>query len=178
MTRSSSTEGSSSRRGSRRLVLVATTSPDDRDAVVAAVAGKADVCVCEDGVSFLERLGQAPRPDAVVVAAQLPGLSGLDALTLVRCDDPFLPAVVLLDPMDAEAKALARKAGALATLARPISPRDVVGWIELALSCFAPAPIDVKVTPRLGTARAKVQARLAQHRLSASGAVRVARPDL
>lgn len=173
MTRSSSTE-----RLRRRLVLVATASPDDRDAVVAAVAGKAEVCVCDDGVSLLERLGQAPRPDAVVVAAQLPGLSGLDALTLVRRDDPFLPAVVLLDPIDAAGKAQARKVGALATLARPISPRDVVGWIELALSCFAPSPIDVKVTPRLGTSRAKVQARLAQHRLSASGTVRCARPNL
>lgn len=172
--------GSSAQRPrARRLVLVATASPDDRDAAVAAVAGKADVVVCDDGVSLLERLGQPPRPDALVVAAQLPGLSGLDALTLVRRDDPFLPAVVLLDPADAAGKAQARRVSALATLASPISPRDVVGWIELALSCFAPAPIDVKATPRLGTARARVQARLAQHRLSASGTVRVAgRPDL
>lgn len=102
------------------------------------------------GTAALEWIGEAqsagrPMPDLIVLDINMPGLSGLDLLTVFRARPMFLatPILVLTTSNEREMAVQARQAGANALLTKPDTMdkleallRDVCGrWLSLSPPC-------------------------------------------
>ena len=90
-----------------------------------------------EAVDFLRRRGRfagAPRPAAVVLDVEMPGLSGLKLLEMIR-SDPLLaemPAIIVSSAVKGqEADLIAR--GADAVLAKPPAPEALCRALERAV---------------------------------------------
>ena len=115
---------------------------DDNDSVreVLALYAGARVSVCgeaangRDGVALAERL----RPDAIVLDEEMPVMTGLEALPLLRARVPHAAVVMYASgPPGTEQRALA--AGAAAYYDKAVPPRTVVAGLLAAVEARAAA---------------------------------------
>ena len=74
----------------------------------------------------------AERPDLILMDVQLPKISGLEATRRLRADPATAatPIVVITSFALSGDETKARDAGASAYLAKPYSPRDLLGMIQ------------------------------------------------
>ena len=72
------------------------------------------------------------RPDLILMDVQLPKMSGLDATGLLRADEAtkHIPIVVITSFALSGDRERAAEAGATAYLAKPYSPRELLGMIR------------------------------------------------
>jgi len=111
----------------RRRVLVAEDDPSLRRLIVTVLQdGGYDVIEAEDGVQLLQHIEQlvsaqcAPSDSFVVVTdVNMPGLSGLDVLAVLRCALARARVVLITAFGDAETRAEARELGAVTVLDKP-----------------------------------------------------------
>jgi CheY-like chemotaxis protein len=121
----------------RRRVLVAEDDPSLRRLIVTVLqdAGYA-VVEAQDGAQLLEEIeqllaGPRTRSDSflIVTDINMPGLTGLDVLAILRCASARTPVVLITAFGDAETHAEARELGAITVLDKPFDVdvlRDVV----------------------------------------------------
>ncbi|PZQ89091.1 MAG: hypothetical protein DI534_09985 [Leifsonia xyli] len=111
---------------SRRVLVV----DDDPDVAmfVKTVLERRGGCVVQtasDGPSALTAVG-AFRPDVVVTDIQMPGLSGLDLLTAIRIDTPWMPVVIMTAHVSVDYAVSALRAQADEFLTKPIDSARLV----------------------------------------------------
>jgi DNA-binding NarL/FixJ family response regulator len=68
----------------------------------------------EDALAQLDHVPPPPRPDALVVDVQMPGMSGFELVAEVGARHPGLPCVVFSADSEAQASRRALAAGAVA----------------------------------------------------------------
>ncbi len=111
----------------RRRVLVAEDDPSLRRLIVTVLQDAGyDVIAAEDGVELLEQIEElvsaqrAPSDSFVVVTdVNMPGLSGLDVLAVLRCALVKTRVVLITAFGDAETRAEAQELGAVTVLDKP-----------------------------------------------------------
>jgi DNA-binding response OmpR family regulator len=112
-----------------RLRLLVIDPDADPDELHEALGPALDVMVCADAAEGLLVAG-GMRPDLVVVAAGLPGLSADRVVTLLHrcCDDT--PVLIGTGLTDGAAAAAALSAGATACVARPYRPAELLAVLR------------------------------------------------
>jgi sigma-B regulation protein RsbU (phosphoserine phosphatase) len=97
----------------------------------ATLAPSFDVEVFADGVSMLERLAHAERPDVLLLDWQTPALSGLDVCRFVRqsFDAALLPVVILTGVRAREDIAEGIGAGANDYITKPYLPEELLARV-------------------------------------------------
>lgn len=107
-----------------------------------------DVMSTDDAADGLLQAGSL-RPDAVLVAAEVPPMSGPSVARALhaRCG---IPAVIGVDKVDAAARRMAADSGAVAVVRRPYRLWEIVG----VLSTLAPgSAVDLARTIEIGSLR-------------------------
>lgn len=85
-----------------------------------------EVLEVEDGMALVAHIERAaaqggdPRSFVVIAGSEIPGLTGLDVLTVLRCASWRTPVILVTKPGDDEALAEATELGAAAVFAPPI----------------------------------------------------------
>ena len=77
------------------------------------------VIAAADGISALEGLESA-APDLVLTDLHMPGMSGLDLLSVVRKRAPDVPVILMTSDSTPENMSCARERGAAEFLAKPL----------------------------------------------------------
>jgi two-component system, OmpR family, phosphate regulon response regulator PhoB len=116
----------------RPLILLAEDDPHDRE-----IYGKTlwyngfDVEPCEDGSEVVPRAREL-SPDLVVVDLLLPGLNGIEVCRRLKSDPDTagVPVLALTARPEREFGLLARHAGCVGYLEKPISPLSVLRAVE------------------------------------------------
>src|SRR5262245_54509064 len=118
---------------SSRLVAVVDDEPSVRKALRRLLAAaKFQVTTFASGREFLDALATR-RPDCLVLALHMPGLSGLDVQQhLIRLGEK-LPIVVITALDDPESRAKCLAAGAKAYLIKPFDDRTLLEAIDTAI---------------------------------------------
>jgi len=116
-------------------VLVVEASPDARDAILAQLATRGyRVAVAPDGETALAEVA-AHRPDAVLLADELPGMAGAEVLDRLRADDELaaVPVIMLTRGGDREALLGALRRGAHDYVVAPFDPAELDARVIAAL---------------------------------------------
>lgn len=112
-----------------------------------------NVIAIPGGTAALEWIGEAqsaghPMPDLIVLDINMPGLSGLDLLRVLRARPRFLatPILVLTTSDEAEIGAQARCAGANAVLTKPDTMEKLEDLVRKVRETWlsTPAPRDTR----------------------------------
>lgn len=69
------------------------------------------------------------RPDVVVTDIEMPGMTGIELLTLLRTDQPDLPVIVMTAHVSVEYAVSALRSQADEFLTKPVSSADLVGVV-------------------------------------------------
>ena len=114
-------------------LLVIDDEPSIRDLLtrVLATAGH-DVVVAESGEEALAILAKE-RFDLLIIDRNLPGLSGLDVLRLVRIQDPGLFAIMITAFPNPESEAAARSLGVHSYITKPFGIVTIVAAVDAAI---------------------------------------------
>ncbi len=124
--------------GARRAVLVVDDDPGSRTYLAEALEGLGCRAIqAADGGEALRRLMEDP-PDLIFTDLMMPGMDGLEFLTLARTQIPGLPLVLVTACDQTDAAAEAMRCGADAFLRKPVSLADLAA----ALGRFLPAPVE------------------------------------
>jgi DNA-binding NtrC family response regulator len=86
----------------------------------------------ESALQGFEQLDRQ-RPDAVVLASDLPGIDGLDALQRITARDPALPVLMLMGGADIETAVQAMRRGAFDILTKPVALAQLRQRLQRAL---------------------------------------------
>lgn len=119
---------------SQPTILVVDDDADLREMLVLVLASRGfQVESAADGAAAMERLQQAPRPDALLIDLRMPVVDGTDFLRQVRSTPSLagLPVIVMSGERGGEA--VATKAGASAFLAKPFGILELVAEVYRAL---------------------------------------------
>ena len=128
---------------SRRRVLLAEDDTTLRCLIASALrADGYEVLEAGDGIELLANVestvaARRTRPDDVLIVAdvQMPGLSGLDVLAILRCAFWAAPVILITGFGDEETHAEARELGATAVFDKPF---DLDALRSAALEAVAP----------------------------------------
>jgi CheY-like chemotaxis protein len=124
----------------RRRVLVAEDDPSLRRLIVTVLADAGyEVIEAGDGVELLDHIEQllaGPRESFVIVTdVNMPGLTGLDVLAILRCASARTPVVLITAFGDAETHAEARELGAVTVLDKPFDLDVLRAVVREAAAC-------------------------------------------
>ncbi|MBT4511990.1 MAG: response regulator [Chloroflexi bacterium] len=101
-----------------------------RDIVARALRSEGyDVITAANGRDALERTSRRSF-DLVFLDIRMPGLHGLDVLTLMTAGRPTTPVVILTGQADSDTEERAAQLGAFAYLKKPCSVREIVEVAE------------------------------------------------
>jgi len=111
---------------------------DDEPAILAAfeelLGGlEHEVVTARRAETALEHLRSAPA-DLVILDIQLPGMSGLDALRLIKQQRPKVPVLVITGQGTMSTAVEATKLGAFDYQLKPIEPDEMLATVEKALA--------------------------------------------
>src|SRR2546428_9558105 len=119
-------------------ILVVDDDRDVRETIVELLRREGfDVVEAADGLEALLQVKRS-RPAGVVLDLVMPRLGGLDAIKRIRAFDRTIKIVVITGASDQELHQQALALGAVAVLAKPLSPADVVA--ALRAETVPPAP--------------------------------------
>jgi CheY-like chemotaxis protein len=129
-------------KGSRRI-LWAEDNEGDRMLIRAALdeVRGVDVAFVDDGVQFLEALGQG-RPDLAVLDLRMPRIGGLEALQRVRRDPRHrdLPVAIFSAGNQPEETAACEALGVLAVGHKPVDFREFSAAVHRIVSLELATP--------------------------------------
>lgn len=118
----------------KKAVLVIDDESSVADALKLILSdGGYDVGVGLTGEDGLEELGNR-RFDLVITDVRMPGMSGLDVLRHLRRSHPGVLAIIITAHHTPELAAASLSLGAVAVLAKPFSPSDLLTVIKTAFS--------------------------------------------
>ena len=113
-------------------VLVCDDEEVVRGLVRASLGGDYTLCEARDGDEAFE-LARSTRPDLIVLDVMMPGRSGIEVLRALRAEDDVelaaTPVVMLTARNRSDVQPEAVAAGADAFLAKPFSPRELLGLV-------------------------------------------------
>ncbi len=72
--------------------------------------------------------------DLVVTDFMMPAMNGLELLTKVRADSPWIKVILITGRFDPDFKSKAQTLGAFAVLSKPCDVEQLKGTVELALA--------------------------------------------
>ena len=98
-----------------------------------------NVVLFESGNDFLASLFRGHRPDCVLLDFVMPGLSGLDVVSIMTVDRIDVPAIIITASIGAGLQSKLINAGAHALLRKPVSEKELFATIESALAASANA---------------------------------------
>lgn len=129
------------RERTRQLVLLVEDDPNDLHLYGTMLWYNGfDVLEARDGESAITLAGQH-RPDLVLLDILLPDMTGIEVSQQIRKTDPDVPLVALTARARSDFEPLARKAGCVDYLEKPIGPLSVLHAVEDILG-RAPSPGD------------------------------------
>jgi DNA-binding NarL/FixJ family response regulator len=131
--------------GQKMTILVVDDHPIMRLGVTAIINAQSDMRVCAQAGSGEEavRVFKKHRPDITLMDLRLPGMSGLDALRVIRQEDPHAKCVVLTTYEGDEDIHQALVAGALGYIIKGMSHETLVDALRRAHAGtrFLPPPV-------------------------------------
>jgi two-component system, chemotaxis family, chemotaxis protein CheY len=115
-----------SNRSTRLNVLIVDDDASMRQRAVLRRMNTNFIVEATNGEEALRCLSTSPQPITIVICDwNMPGMSGLDLFRQVHAGNPKLQFLMLTGRVDLESAAAARKAGIVAYLVKPISPRQL-----------------------------------------------------
>ena len=131
----------------------------DDDPVVREVLGRLlrsagyRVALFTSGNEFLAAVFKGRLPDCAILDFMMPGMSGLDVVTIMTVDRIRVPTIIVTGSADAELEAKFVNAGALTLLRKPVGENQLLAAIEKALAADDDEPCAVH---RLSFARTEL----------------------
>ena len=126
------------------LILVVDDEPDVTDLFRQQFrrelrAGRFAMAFAHSAAEALERINGANEPSLILMLSDInmPGMTGLELLPLVRAARPDVPVIMITAYGDAETKRKALEAGAEALLTKPIDFAALRGEIEARVGLAA-----------------------------------------
>jgi GAF domain-containing protein/CheY-like chemotaxis protein len=109
----------------------------EADAVARRIAGETlrkehEIIEAADGQRGLKEIRETPSLAAVVLAADLPGLTGMDTLIAIRKFRGALPVILMMDKPAEDHKMLALRRGASDILLKPVRPDELLMAVSRA----------------------------------------------
>ncbi len=89
---------------------------------------------CYSSAAEFLRNADADQLDGLLVDQNMPDMTGIELVELLRSRRIATPAIVLTGGSDPLLAARAKKAGVLAVLHKPFAGLELLGWIKLAFS--------------------------------------------
>jgi len=97
------------------------------------------VVLFESGNDFLASLFRGQLPDCVILDCAMPGLSGLDVVSIMTLDRIDVPAIMMSGHADADLENRSIEAGARTLLRKPFGADQLFAAIESGLAQNAQA---------------------------------------
>lgn len=117
----------------RERILVCDDDPRVRQTIVEALATEAfDVDTADRAVDAIQRIMRTSYR-ALILDLKLPGLSGLDAIAVVKRFDEWLPIIVMTGHASYEVEQAARAAGIFYYLVKPFNLEELVAAVRAAV---------------------------------------------
>ncbi len=100
-----------------------------------------EIVAVGDGAAALEAC-RARRPDLCVLDVMMPGVSGLDAIRMIRADPALhdLPVILLTARAQESDVTIGFDSGADDYITKPFSPRELAARVETLLTRRDPGP--------------------------------------
>jgi DNA-binding response OmpR family regulator len=118
--------------GERERILVCDDDSRMRDTIVEALATEAfDVDTADRAVDAIQRIIRTTYR-ALILDLKLPGLGGLDAISVVKRFDQSLPIIVMTGHASYETEQAARAAGIFYYLVKPFNVDELVAAVRAA----------------------------------------------
>jgi len=117
----------------RERILVCDDDPRMRDTIVEAMAAeRMDVDSADRAVDAIQRIMRTSYR-ALILDLKLPGLGGLDAISVVKRFDASLPIIVMTGHASYEVEQAARAAGIFYYLVKPFNLDELVAAVRAAV---------------------------------------------
>jgi DNA-binding response OmpR family regulator len=117
----------------RERVLVCDDDPRVRDTIVETLASESlDVDTADRAVDAIQRIIRTSYR-ALILDLKLPGLGGLDAISVVKRFDESLPIIVMTGHASYETEQAARAAGIFYYLVKPFNLDELVAAVRAAV---------------------------------------------
>jgi two-component system KDP operon response regulator KdpE len=117
----------------RERILVCDDDPRVRDTIVETLASAAfDVDTADRAVDAIQRIMHTSYR-ALILDLKLPGLGGLDAISVVKRFDQSLPIIVMTGHASYETEQAARAAGIFYYLVKPFNVDELVAAVRAAV---------------------------------------------
>ena len=117
----------------RERLLVCDDDPRMRDTIVEAMAAeRMDVDSADRAVDAIQRIMRTSYR-ALILDLKLPGLGGLDAISVVKRFDASLPIIVMTGHASYEVEQAARAAGIFYYLVKPFNLDELVAAVRAAV---------------------------------------------
>lgn len=97
-----------------------------------SAANRYEIVEAQDGLEAVEKV-RASRFDLVMLDVDMPNLSGLEALKLIKEHDPSIQVIIMTAYANIDDAVTAVKEGAYNYLSKPISSEDLLAMTERAL---------------------------------------------
>jgi DNA-binding response OmpR family regulator len=117
----------------RERILVCDDDPRMRETIVEAMAAEGmDVDSADRAVDAIQRIMRTSYR-ALILDLKLPGLGGLDAISVVKRFDASLPIIVMTGHASYEVEQAARAAGIFYYLVKPFNLDELVAAVRAAV---------------------------------------------
>ena len=117
----------------RERLLVCDDDPRMRDTIVEAMAAEGmDVDSADRAVDAIQRIMHTTYR-ALILDLKLPGLGGLDAISVVKRFDALLPIIVMTGHASYEVEQAARAAGIFYYLVKPFNLDELLAAVRAAV---------------------------------------------
>ena len=117
----------------RERILVCDDDPRMRETIVEALAAEGfEVETADRAVDAIQRIMRASYR-ALILDLKLPGLGGLDAISVVKRFDEWLPIIVMTGHASYDVEQAARVAGIFYYLVKPFNLDELVAAVRAAI---------------------------------------------
>jgi putative two-component system response regulator len=90
-----------------------------------------DVSICDSGISLLDLLSnKASEIDCIVLDIKMPGISGLELLSVLKSKYPFIPVIMLTAFTDLDTGMKAIRKGAEDYLSKPVRRSELISRVN------------------------------------------------
>ena len=117
----------------RERILVCDDDPRMRETIVEALAAEGfDVDTADRAVDAIQRIMRTSYR-ALILDLKLPGLGGLDAISVVKRFDESLPIIVMTGHASYDVEQAARVAGIFSYLVKPFNLDELIAAVRAAI---------------------------------------------
>ena len=110
-----------------------------RDSLGLLLAARGFKSRCFSSAAEFLDAGDTDLLSGLLVDQQMPNISGVELLELLRSRQVPTPVIMMTGGSDGQLEQRARRAGALALLRKPLSSADLMTWLAAMLASEKPA---------------------------------------